>query len=344
MSHVVLGDQSRDIHLDHSDPSPLSLCNEILDKAVGKESDPPWALLDFPTHSNVGDSAIWLGTLALLEARFSERPSYVTPNAGYPASLDKYMPEGPVFLNGGGNFGDIWHGFWENRVAILRHFKHRRLVQMPQSIHFSDLQGEALIQTQHAISKHPDFTMLVRDHPSLDFALANFDCPVYLCPDMAFGLHHLSSRTLSTASVFALMREDLERRDDGSAAKILLQYARVNDWINAKRPPFIDRFIPRLTRRIPQLNRHLMAPLEATYRRQADRHLKRGIELLSQGELIITDRLHGHILSTLMRKKHIVLDNSYGKIFNYIDTWPDDGFTVKAENVEDAVKMLQEFS
>ena len=50
-----------------------------------------------------------------------------------------------------------------------------------------------------------------------------------------------------------------------------------------------------------------------------------GVELLQPGRLIVSDRLHAHILSSLMRRPHLMLDNSYGKIARYIACWGDDG-------------------
>ena len=44
------------------------------------------------------------------------------------------------------------------------------------------------------------------------------------------------------------------------------------------------------------------------------RRIDRGLRLLSRARYVITDRLHVHILCTLMNIPHCVLDNRYGKI------------------------------
>lgn len=313
----------------------------VLDQVLGPSSLGPWALLDCPVHSNVGDSAIWLGTLKLLEARFGRPPGYVTPNAAFPAHLDLVAPEGPVLLLGGGNFGDLWEGYWENRVAIFDRFRHRRIVQMPQSIHFRDPGGDALRETRAAIARHPNFSLLVRDLESMEFARKQFDCDVRLCPDMAFGLRHLAAEAPPGHRVLALMREDQERRDDGAGAILLRDHAVVADWIDADPHPVADRVAPRLVRALPRLNRPLAVALERAFRRQAQRHLLRGVALLGRGEVVVTDRLHGHILCCLMGKRHVVLDNSYGKISRYIESWPDDGLTLCAGSVQEALEQLR---
>ena len=43
--------------------------------------------------------------------------------------------------------------------------------------------------------------------------------------------------------------------------------------------------------------------------------------MLSRGKVIITDRLHGHILSLLLGIEHIVLDNNYGKLSSFYESW-----------------------
>jgi exopolysaccharide biosynthesis predicted pyruvyltransferase EpsI len=42
---------------------------------------------------------------------------------------------------------------------------------------------------------------------------------------------------------------------------------------------------------------------------------------LSQGRAVVTDRLHGHILSLLLDLPHVVLDNRIGKLRSYYETW-----------------------
>ena len=53
----------------------------------------------------------------------------------------------------------------------------------------------------------------------------------------------------------------------------------------------------------------------------ARERVRRGCAMLSRGKVIITDRLHGHILSLLLGIEHIVLDNSYGKLSSFYGSW-----------------------
>src|SRR5262245_24584545 len=66
------------------------------------------ALLDFPPHMNVGDSAIWLAELDFLR-RNRNRVVYVCDPWTYsPTEADRRMGEATILLSGGGNFGDLY--------------------------------------------------------------------------------------------------------------------------------------------------------------------------------------------------------------------------------------------
>lgn len=108
------------------------LIEQCLDHVFHDVTGSKWTLLDFPAHANVGDSAIWLGTLRFLKSRFRSAPAFVSRNKEFPKNIEQIAPNGPILLHGGGNFGDLWDGFWQNRVGILTQFPNRKIVQMPQ--------------------------------------------------------------------------------------------------------------------------------------------------------------------------------------------------------------------
>ena len=94
----------------------------------------PFALVDFPDHANVGDSAIWLGTTAFFRRQHAVEPRYVASIAAFsPAALRRAHPEGPILIHGGGNFGDLWPRHQAFRERLLETFPDRLIVQLPQS-------------------------------------------------------------------------------------------------------------------------------------------------------------------------------------------------------------------
>eukprot|EP01136_Pigoraptor_vietnamica_P034484 Opistho-1_new@98502 len=68
----------------------------------------PLALVDFPDHSNVGDSAIWLGEMAYLR-KSGRLPAYYSAIADFDdAACRAAIGDGPILIHGGDNMGTLW--------------------------------------------------------------------------------------------------------------------------------------------------------------------------------------------------------------------------------------------
>jgi pyruvyl transferase EpsO len=70
----------------------------------------------------------------------------------------------------------------------------------------------------------------------------------------------------------------------------------------------------------------------------ARRRVVLGFDQIDSAERVVTDRLHGHILSRLLDKPQIVIDNDYGKIRRYIGVWGG-GDTRLARDFAEAAEM-----
>ena len=55
-----------------------------------------------------------------------------------PLALREAIGDGPVLLNGGGNFGDLYAGQQQLRERVLAECRSNPVVQLSQSIHFED--------------------------------------------------------------------------------------------------------------------------------------------------------------------------------------------------------------
>ena len=75
-----------------------------------------------------------------------------------------------------------------------------------------------------------------------------------------------------------------------------------------------------------------------------ENQINQSVRLLSNYDLIITTRLHGHILACLLGIPNILLNNSYGKNKNFYQTWmKNNSFNAYyAETIEDVKKILTE--
>jgi pyruvyl transferase EpsO len=273
----------------------------------------PVSLVDYPDHSNVGDSAIWLGEMAWLDDA-GRTPVYSAALNNFSAAdLAKAAAEGPILIHGGGNFGTTWPRHEAFRLDLLRLFPGRPIVQLPQSIHYEDQHQTAAMA--EAISRHGAFTLLVRDARSHNFARRHFDCDVRLCPDSALYLGRFR-RSAPKADVLALLRTDHESVADGTATPADIAET---DWLHERRG---ERRIMQLRIKAKML---LTAGDRSTalrrYRMLAGWRLRRGLTALSLGRVVVTDRLHAHILSLLLDIPHVVLDNFYGKIGDFAAQW-----------------------
>ncbi len=309
---------------------------KILEPILPRDND--YALLDFPNYSNVGDSAIWLGERRLLRR--------LGASVGYTTDFASYSPErlracrGTILLSGGGNIGDLWPAIQHFRETVIRTFPDRTVIQLPQSIHFKE--KASLTRARAFFNAHPDLTLLLRDHRSLEIARNEFRARSILCPDMAFALGFLNRPDPPTQDIVWLSRTDIESARNPVDAP----HAGVDrgDWLEDE-PSVVQRaneFLTRRVRRRPWIFPWLSRPLSLTRDRLAGRRLRRGCRFLGRGRVVITDRLHGHILSLLLGIPHVILDNNNGKLRSFYETWTkDSGLAVWADSPADALEQAR---
>lgn len=295
-------------------------------------ADEPLAILDFPDIRNCGDSAIWLGEMAYLKDRCDKRPAYVSRMRDFSAEdLERAVPTGPIFIHGGGNFGDLWITHQDFRERVLEQFPNRRIIQFPQSIHYKS--QERRERSARIIGGHKNFVLLVRDEESKAFAEKHFDCEVRLCPDMAFCIGALEPEA-SEFPVLAMLRADLEKA--GDADRSAYPDIPMEDWITESARQV------RIAKAIGAASALLaLKPAEVRLRKldaAAHNRFRRGIRQISRGRAIVTDRLHVHICSLLIGRPHAVLDNSYGKIRRFMAAFSGGSdLSYKATSLDDGI-------
>jgi len=291
------------------------------------------ALVNFPNHGNPGDSAIWLGThrlLAELHARIVYSAAWWSLDT---ARLASVLPDGGlVLINGGGNFGDVYLGQQAQRERVLKELPQYRLVQMPQSIWFE--KQENLDRMRDLIRAHGAFDLLVRDKNSFRIASEQLGLAPVLSPDHAFGL---GSRPRSSPT-----RSDILWNSWGpDAPEFRAQSAPPTGAVGVTHIDWIDGAESARTsgtghaRRSFGLNAHYFdrmsgghvltfhdqRRLSRTFEIMARQWTERGFAILGSAKVIVTNKLHGHIFSVISGVPHVVLDNSYGKVFQTIETW-----------------------
>lgn len=282
-------------------------------------------LIDPPGYANVGDCAILIGELEYLREHHPGAKVSFYDLGNYTEDADRDIDKSSIILlNGGGNFGDLWPHHNYIRKTILQKFRHKRIVQLPQSISFSD--PSELRETQALIQQHRDFHLIARDAETYKFAVDSFDCTVSLAPDMAFALRPLHRRPART-DFYCLLRSDKEVAADQEAIKATLAGTgwafESGDWLDDP-PTFarrLDRRLNLMTRNNPALTAPFQSQVLWARRLYAQQRLDYGLTLLSRGRHVVTDRLHAHILSALMDIPHLVFDSLDGKVSAFHATW-----------------------
>ena len=300
-----------------------------------------WIMADFPRHLNVGDSLIWLGERKIA-ARVGARCVAAFDKHSFSGrGLKRRLPDAPVLIHGGGNFGDLYPSHHRLRKRILAHFRGRPIVQLGQSMNFRD--PAELAETQRLIAGHGDVTLLVRDRASLAFAQQHFDAEVRLVPDAAFALWPLRRPAAEAGSLRWQARVDKEGIEG------LAGGAETFDWLEQP-----ELRTERLRLQALELALTVAAgplgPLPAltanpvrVYDRYAHLNLQRGVRLIGAADVFVTDRLHGHVLATLLGVRHVVIGDRYGKIANLWETWSGQlGVGVWADDAAQARSLAEQ--
>jgi len=317
--------------------------SHILDPLIPINSS--CVLIDFPHHGNVGDSAIWLGEIAYLKSRKCKIKYICDWNNYNQAALKSAVGNNLILLHGGGNFGDLYPTHQRLKEKVISNFPDNRIVQLPQSIHFAD--EVKLAKSQACLSLHKDFHFVVRDTTSLKLAQQYYDNPTYLCPDMALmlDLKPLKSH-LKTSEVVILSRTDEEKSAHLRAGTGTQLNSVVMDWLEepeSKHQWLYDWSHRRLgwgSSKIPPFILNKLALMAANA--MARERLARGLGLLGQGNVVITDRLHAIILSWLGGTPVFFVDNNYNKLSNFINTWlKDSPCLVRCANFDEALESAK---
>ncbi len=301
-----------------------------------------YVLLDFPNHSNVGDSAIYLGELLLMREHFGSGPLLVAEaDRSVLERLERLPDSVPLLMHGGGNFGDLYPRYQQFREIVLERFRSRKVVLLPQSIHFDDEANAEPIA--RSIAAHGDVTLMVRDRESEAFARRRFDCRVMLVPDMAFMIGPIAPPAAWEVDLFALLRQDKERVLPEAVGLAGLPCSHASaDWPGEGRMRGVIGRVPRTLRAsLPAAWQGVRPETPAAFERLAHWRVARGLRLLSRGRMVLTDRLHAHILSLLLGKPHVVLDNTYGKIARFTASWTEGGAFVRAGTLPAALEMVR---
>ena len=248
-------------------------------------------------YGNVGDHAINEYTNLFLKPVFEKEKILEVTGTEYRRDagiLHHYVSQEDVLiLPGGGNFGNRYNAE-KIREDIMETWPSNRKVMFPQSACFTDdSEGDkALAQASERYRDEANITLFARDPYTFDLMRKNFDCPVYLCPDIVL-VGQATPAQKRDRSVLICLRSDKEGR-------------------------FSEADIRQLERRLTARgSRHRRIDLQKDYmifKEDRRRAVAEHMSAFAGAGLVITDRLHGVIFSAITGTPCIAVDNYNGKV------------------------------
>ena len=301
-----------------------SLTSNALLPLIGKRC----ALYDVPFYKNIGDVLIWQGELSFLENNGIQ----IVDFADYHTYKFKKLPEDVTILfQGGGNTGDLYHEHTELLLKLVKDFTNNSIVVFSQTVYYKN--KELLMHDFDLMANHGNLYFCARDVTSYNTIVRFLGDHALILPDMAFciDLKYLNQwQRPSTFSSLYIRRNDIEAK----FREIEGTFDTVTDWPCFEKKIMLSNLgntiFDRAFKYLPFIRKALLEPWKKyAYSRFRPLMIKDGVEFISSYKHVVSERLHGCILSILLGKKVTVVNNSYGKNKNFYEAWLTDFDNVK---------------
>lgn len=264
-------------------------------------------------YGNIGDLAITAAQILFLE-KYAGADHVVripiSKTNNYIKSIARQInPADLVTVVGGGNMGSLYPDIEKLRQLVIRNFPKNKIVCFPQTLDWSDSieSKEALERIVQMYSRHPRLSLFARESVTQEklnaIFLAHSGVNVGYAPDIVLSATAAelgSSVNVEPSGVLLCLRDDRECSIDS------IQRAELESAMRAAGHvlEFTDTHAGGA-----RLNAAQCADLVAEK-----------INQFAVARLVVTDRLHGMILSILAGTPCVVLPNSNHKIYQ---TWRD---------------------
>jgi len=177
-----------------------------------------------------------------------------------------------------------------------------------------------LNRTKRLLESHGGVNLLVRDDVSFEKASGTFDFPVHHTPDIAFAMGPLNRAQEHAQKIQLLCRTD-EEAQHGLPEQYQNQAV---DWLKDPTPTKIRQIASRLAWLSSKPSEKFARKADALNLSACQHRFKYGMNLLAQGEVVVTDRLHATIMSTLQDIPVYMVGDKFGKLRTFYDSWLQD--------------------
>lgn len=283
-------------------------------------------IFNTPLHGNIGDHAIILAELELMDTlgiEVFEIPTYEEKCIF--KFLSKNISKNAVILiTGGGLIGSQW--LEEERLVnkVIDTFYNNKIIIFPSTFYFKDdAQGrEELEKSKKVINKAKDITIFAREEKTFEFLSEKYNnANIYLVPDIVFSLERTFN--VERKNILLCLRSDVEgnlKQDDKNK---------------------IEKFIP-------SEENILKTDTVVNYaipRRKTQKEIDNKLLEFASSKLVITDRLHGMIFAIITNTPCIVLGNYNYKVKGVYEKWVKGNINnvIFIENINDIEASIFKF-
>ena len=278
-------------------------------------------LIGTEEFGNIGDELLSVTELAFLKDKFPdyniiEIPLFVCINDKSLLKL-RIKKKDLIFFNGGGNMGDLYPYSENVKVDVLTRFAKNKFTILPQTIYFDDPKNQELSTAQY--SKAQRLTIVTREKYSFELAKTLYpNAKVVLTPDIVF-YRSLQTDAERQNVIRLCLRSDKEKTLSEQEEQTIL--SSLKDFS-------VERFDMQLPYNV--------------YVKDRDRVIEETLAHYRTAKLIITDRLHGMVVSAVTGTPCIVMPSKSHKMKGTYEWIADLPYIRFANDVTEIPALLEE--
>lgn len=280
----------------------------FLKKSI-KEQSNYLILIGTPTFNNLGDHLIAIKEREYLRKKFPDKNILEIPTViflRYESFFATHVSSDvEVYITGGGWMGNIWPDDEYRMQKIINCFQKNKILVFPQTVFYDSVEqnfDKILCDANAVYEKCNSLKMYFRDYQSYCFAKKNFSTNkdgIYFAPDIAM-YNIQSAESSSTGTVALCLRSDREKIRTIDIKELVLKWSKEKDYTFMEFSTITHFAVPIWMREFV---------------------LKCLFNKLSKVEMVVTDRLHGMIISAISGCKCVAIDNKTHKVAGVYDGW-----------------------
>ena len=270
---------------------------------------------------NLGDHMIAVAELKFIKDNFEGRNIIECPLKQYRNNLNdmKYRIKSSdiIFLTGGGNMGDLYPFSEAVRESVIKLFGKNRIIIFPQTVFFEDKKN--IQHSQDIYQKAERLVIATRERYSYDLCKEVYKgINIIEVPDIVLYLEMNSD--LDRTTLRMCLRNDMEKTMSDKEYELLL------------------RHVNSLGEEVEKFDMQLDYDISIAER---DKYLKEIIKKYQTAKLIITDRLHGMILSAISGTPCVAIGSKSYKMKGTYEWLKDLPYIKYIEDVDDVPAAIK---